>query len=48
MFKLKKATEFTGTPKPQPQKEKKKKPTIEREQINDQFSMLNHIDSLLR
>lgn len=47
MFKLKKATEFTGTPTPQPKKEKKQKPTIEREQINDRFSMLNHIDTLL-
>ena len=48
MFKLKKAT--SQVPKPQPQKRKKEK-NLQLKAVNkliDQFSMLNHIDSLLR
>jgi len=44
MFKMKKTSEYTEPTKPIPKKEKKKH-TIQTEQINDKFSVLNGIDS---
>jgi len=48
MFKLKKVVEHTGASRPPPKKEKKKQVNIQGEQINDKFSILNDIDSLIR
>ena len=48
MFKLKKVVEHTGASRPPPKKEKKKPASIQGEQINDKFSILSDIDSLIR
>jgi hypothetical protein len=48
MFKIKKAGEHTHAAKPLPKKSKKIKYNVEKEQINDKFSILNDIDCLLR
>ena len=47
MFKMKKVGEYKKPSIPPPKQEKKKH-TIEKEQINDRFSILNDIDALIR
>jgi hypothetical protein len=47
MFKMKKVGEYKKPSIPPPKQEKKKH-TIESEQINDRFSILNHIDALIK
>ena len=48
MFKLKKISEKNNIPKQPPKKETKKKYSIENEQLNDKFSILNDIENLMR
>ena len=48
MFKMKRSQEIGGSPKPLPKKEKRKKQNIQEEQMNDLFSVLTSIDTLIR
>jgi hypothetical protein len=48
MFKMKKAHENNDSPKPIMKKEIKKKSNIKEEQIDDKFSIINDISSLIR